>query len=90
MTQFDMFGLELMPGAPLSPAPAVEIECAPIMLRVVPELDAWTRETQRIHLIAHARDLTRLRAAGDTHRVHCILMNAPYVLLKLNGVGGQW
>ncbi len=58
--------------------------------RGVPELDDWIRFTQRIHIIAHARDLTRLRAAGDEHRVHCILQNAPYVLLKLNGLGGQW
>lgn len=97
MNQFDMFGQDPELAAPrraLAPQPtypaAVEIEPAEITLRVAPELDAWTRETQRIHLIAHARDLTRLRAAGDAHRVHCILQNAPYVLLKLNGLGGQW
>lgn len=97
MTQFDMFGEDLptvavslpLPPEPTYP-PAVDLEPVPLELRVKPELDAWTRETQRIHIIAHARDLTRLRAAGDTHRVHCILQNAPYVLQKLNGLGGQW
>ena len=97
MTQFDMFGGDPAPAAarralPPEPTypPAVDLEPVPLELRVKPELDAWTRETQRIHIIAHARDLTRLRAAGDAHRVHCILQNAPYVLLKLNGLGGQW
>lgn len=97
MTQFDMFAEDPRPAAacrslPPEPTypPAAELEPVPLELRVKPELDAWTRETQRIHIIAHARDLTRLRAAGDAHRVHCILQNAPYVLLKLNGLGGQW
>lgn len=97
MTQFDMFGEDPQPAMarralPPEPTyhPAVELEPVPIELRVKPELDAWTREAQRIHIIAHARDLTRLRAAEDAHRVHSILQNAPYVLLKLNGLGGQW
>jgi hypothetical protein len=79
------------PPVPRAPEPVIEPpdEAWPV-LREKPELDAWTRESQRIHIIAHARDLTRLRAAGDAHRVHCILQNAPYVLLKLNGLGGQW
>jgi hypothetical protein len=97
MNQFDMFGEDLVPAPllrALAPTPtypaAIEIEPVELKLRVAPELDAWTRETQRIHIIAHARDLTRLREAGDAHRVHCIIQNAPYVLLKLNGLGGQW
>lgn len=97
MTQFDMFREDPQSAAarrtpPIEPTypPAVELEPMPLELRVKPELDAWTRETQRILIIAHARDLARLRAAGDSHRVHCVLRNAPYVLLKLNGLGGQW
>lgn len=48
------------------------------------ELDAWTRSTQRIYLLyligAIARGVYR-----DSSEA-----NAPFVLMKLNGLGGEW
>lgn len=48
------------------------------------ELDAWTRSTQRIYLLyligAIARGVYRESSEA----------NAPYVLMKLNGLGGEW
>lgn len=59
--------------APASPMPAAK-----------PQLDAWTRETQRLYLLyligAIARGIYRESSEG----------NAPYVLMKLNGLGGEW
>lgn len=48
------------------------------------ELDAWTRNTQRIYL---------LYLVGATHSMtyrESSIANARYVLLKLNGMGGEW
>lgn len=48
------------------------------------ELDAWTRTTQRIYLLYLIGAIARgvYRDASEA--------NAPYVLMKLNGLGGQW
>lgn len=93
MTQFDMFGTDLLRVAArraLAPEPtyppAVELKPVLLKLRVEPALDAWMHLTQWIRIIGHARDLTRLRAASDFHRIHYIVPNALYMLLKLSGV----
>lgn len=48
------------------------------------ELDAWARVTPRIYLLyligAIARGIYRESSEA----------NAPYVLMKLNGLGGEW
>ncbi|WP_454825383.1 hypothetical protein [Paraburkholderia xenovorans] len=48
------------------------------------ELDAWNRTTQRIYLLYLIGAIERgvYRDASEA--------NAPYVLMKLNGLGGQW
>ncbi|MFD1557038.1 hypothetical protein ACFSHT_15665 [Paraburkholderia silviterrae] len=49
-----------------------------------PELDAWTRTTQRVYL---------LYLVGATHSMtyrDSSIANVRYVLLKLNGLGGEW
>lgn len=63
---------------------------APEPPRAKPELDAWTRETQRLYLTNLARDVHRYRAAGNEHSAYACAHNARGVLHKLNGLGGQW
>lgn len=84
--QFDMFALEAEPII-VAPEPPPAAPAAPAE---PPELDAWTRETQRIYLTNLAREIPRHQAAGDAHRVHACTHNARHVLMKLNGLGGQW
>jgi hypothetical protein len=55
-----------------------------------PELDAWTRETQRLYLTNLVRDVDRYRAQGNEHGAYACASNARGVLHKLNGLGGQW
>jgi hypothetical protein len=55
-----------------------------------PELDAWTRVTQRAYLTNLARDVHRYRAQGNDTSAHACNFNARGVLHKLNGLGGQW
>lgn len=49
-----------------------------------PELSMWVRETQRIYLLYLIGAIQRL-----TYR-ESSLANIRYVLLKLNGLGGEW
>lgn len=61
--------------------------------REKPELDTWTRETQRTYLtnIARRSQVYRERGRiGDDHALFAETHNARYVLLKLNGMAGQW
>jgi hypothetical protein len=62
----------------------VEIGTAP------PELDAWTRTTQRMYLTNLVRDVPRYKAEGNEHSAYACSHNARGVLMKLNGMGGQW
>lgn len=100
MSQFDLFG-EVVEEAPLALAPplldvraqhlaAIDAlpeklrpQCAPVPT-TTPKLDEWTRTTQRSYLLylvgAIARGIYR-----DSSEA-----NAPYVLAKLNGLGGEW
>ncbi|MFM0163889.1 hypothetical protein PQR39_26180 [Paraburkholderia sediminicola] len=104
--QFDIFGDPDPIEAAPAPAPkneraqitaqhAADIEALPEKLRphcapavTVPtgkaELDEWTRTSQRSYLLylvgAVARGIYR-----DSSEA-----NAPYVLMKLNGLGGEW
>ena len=61
-------------------------QCAPALPvpTAKPQIDEWTRTTQRLHLLylvgAIARGVYR-----DADKA-----NAPYVLAKLNGLGGEW
>lgn len=105
MSQLDMFGDPEPMGASAPPAPdatavlraqhAELIELLPEKLRPqcapaapVPtggtQLEQWARVTQRIYLLylvgAIARGIYR-----DSSEA-----NAPYVLMKLNGLGGEW
>jgi hypothetical protein len=48
------------------------------------ELEEWTRVTQRIYLLYLVGAIARV-----TYRESSIA-NARYVLMKLNGLGGQW
>jgi len=105
MSQLDMFGDPEPIAASASPAPdassvlraqhAELIELLPEKLRPqcapaapVPtggaQLEQWVRVTQRIYLLylvgAIARGVYR-----DSSEA-----NAPYVLMKLNGLGGEW
>jgi hypothetical protein len=97
MSQFDLFGSESAVAAPplrsLPPAPtyppAVEVDQAPLQLRVRPELDGWTCTTHRIYLTNLARRLTAVREAGNEHLVFANTSNAREILLKLNGMAGQ-
>ncbi|WP_172173314.1 hypothetical protein, partial [Paraburkholderia elongata] len=61
-------------------------QCAPAtpVPTAKPQLDEWTRTTQRSYLMylvgAIARGIYRETSEA----------NAPYVLAKLNGLGGEW
>lgn len=103
--QFDIFGdpepIEAPPAAPkderaqITAQHAADIEALPEKLRpqcaavasvptAKPQLDEWTRATQRLYLLylvgAIARGIYR-----DSSEA-----NAPYVLMRLNGLGGEW
>lgn len=103
--QFDIFGdpepIAAPPAAPLDERAQIaaqhasDIEALPEKLRpqcapaapvptAKPQLDEWTRTTQRLYLLylvgAIARGVYR-----DSSEA-----NAPYVLMKLNGLGGEW
>lgn len=101
--QVDLFGdLEPMPATPVVDEHAqvvarhaAAVEALPEKLRPScipavpmptskPDLDAWTRNTQRIYL---------LYLVGAIHSMtyrESSIANARYVLLKLNGLGGEW
>ena len=80
--QFDIF------GEPETIAAVPEIlrpHCAPAPVPTAkPHLDEWTRTTQRSYLLwltgAIARGIYRESSEA----------NAPYVLMKLNGLAGEW
>lgn len=103
MSQFDLFGDPVEEAPPALADPMDEVraqhraaidelpeklrpQCAPV--GAVPgskaELDEWTRTSQRSYLLwligAIARGIYR-----DSSEA-----NAPYVLMKLNGLGGEW
>ncbi|HDR9163652.1 TPA: hypothetical protein QDB28_004056 [Burkholderia vietnamiensis] len=62
----------------------------PIAPRATPQLDDWIRRTQRIYLTGMARRIPAHRARGDEQRAAAEAHNARFVLLKLNGMGGEW
>lgn len=101
MSEFDLFGDPI--ESPSAVAPHAEQRaqhlaaidalpeklrprCAPVgqMPTTQPELDEWTRTSQRSYLLwligAIARGMYREPSEA----------NAPYVLMKLNGLGGEW
>jgi hypothetical protein len=100
--QFDIFGdPEPITALTAEPPPealsphAAAIAALPEILRpqcvpaapvptTKPQLDEWTRTTQRIYLLylvgAIARGIYRESSEA----------NAPYVLMKLNGLAGEW
>src|SRR5258708_31069328 len=104
--QFDIFGDTDPDVAPAPTAPkderaqitaqhAADIEALPEKLRpqcapaapvptTKPQLDEWTRTTQRSYLLYLVGAISRgiYRESSEA--------NAPYVLLKLNGLGGEW
>lgn len=48
------------------------------------DLDAWTRRTQRIYLLYLVGAIQRVVYRESS------ITNVRYVLLKLNGLGGEW
>ncbi|MCG5072223.1 hypothetical protein [Paraburkholderia tagetis] len=95
--QFDMFAEAPVeaPVATVGQTHADRIAALPEVLRPrcdpaapmptkQPELDAWTRETQRIYLLYLVGAIKCI-----TYR-ESSLANIRYVLLKLNGLGGEW
>jgi hypothetical protein len=104
--QLDIFGDPDPVASPAPAAPkderaqiaaqhAADIEALPEKLRphsapaasvptTKPQLDDWTRSTQRLYLLylvgAIARGIYRESSEA----------NAPYVLMKLNGLAGEW
>ena len=60
--------------------------CAPAMPvpTAKPQLDEWTRTTQRLYLLYLVGAIARgvYRESSEA--------NAPYVLMKLNGLAGEW
>jgi len=97
MSQFDLFGdPEPVATAPTQAvAHAQLIAAQPEKLRptcapAVPmptgkaELDEWTRVTQRAYLLYLVGAIARI-----TYRESSIA-NARHVLMKLNGLGGDW
>ncbi|MBN3839321.1 hypothetical protein [Burkholderia sp. Ac-20349] len=67
-------------------APAAE----PIVPRAMPQLDDFIRRTQRIYLTGMARRIPAHHASGDEQRAAAETHNARFVLLKLNGMAGEW
>jgi hypothetical protein len=98
--QFDMFAEEAVetepaPVEPIARALTQAIAALPEVLRPRceparpvpaggPELDAWTRETQRIYLLYLVGAIQCLRYRESS------IANVRYVLGKLNGLGGEW
>jgi hypothetical protein len=98
--QFDMFGEEEVETveAPVDPyvqAHADKIAALPELLRPKCEpalptpaggaaLDEWTRQTQRLYLLYLVGACQRLEYRESS------LHNVRYVLLKLNGLAGEW
>lgn len=100
MSQFDLFGdpvgeatasddtsVHDEHAAKIAELPeALRPNCAPSKPR--PEggaqLDAWTRETQRLYLLYLIGAIQRL-----TYR-ESSLANIGPILMKLNGLGGEW
>lgn len=68
-----------LPPAYIPPIPVARRPDAP-----GPQLDAWTRETQRHYLRYLIGAIARI-----TYRESSIA-NARHVLMKLNGIGGEW
>jgi hypothetical protein len=98
--QFDMFAEEAVEtvAAPVDPfvkAHAERIAALPEILRPRcepalpmptggPALDEWTRHTQRLYLLYLVGACQRLEYRESS------LHNVRYVLVKLNGLGGEW
>ncbi|MCA8037069.1 hypothetical protein LGM46_29300 [Burkholderia arboris] len=57
---------------------------------VRPQLDDWVRRTQRLYLTEMARHIPAHRASGNELRARAEEHNARFVLLKLNGMAGEW
>ncbi|KVW05379.1 hypothetical protein WL99_28770 [Burkholderia cepacia] len=55
--------------------------------QVATQHDDWVARTQRRYLVNMARRMPGLRARGDAHRAAA---EARFVLLKLNGMAGEW
>jgi hypothetical protein len=67
--------------------PPVHIPPSPVAKKPAgegPQLDAWTRETQRHYLLYLIGAIPRL-----TYR-ESFTIHARAVLVKLNGLGGEW
>ena len=80
MSQLDMFAEPAVaPSAYVPPIPVAQRPEVPGA-----QLDAWTRETQRHYLRYLIGAIERL-----TYRESSIA-NARYVLMKLNGLAGEW
>ncbi|WP_186083618.1 hypothetical protein [Burkholderia gladioli] len=98
--QFDLFGDSAVaeePAAPIVAAPpawpAAEANPEPRATEALAargEPDTWARESQRLYLTNMARRLPIHKAQGETHRAAVIVHNAPYILMKLNGMAGVW
>lgn len=95
MNQPDMFGDPVPVAAAPATTHAQVIAAQPEKLRptcapVVPmptgkaELEEWTRVTQRTYLLYLVGAIARV-----TYRESSIA-NARHVLMKLNGLGGEW
>jgi hypothetical protein len=98
--QFDMFVEEAVEAVPAPPEPiaqalAEKIAALPEVLRpkceparpvpaAGPALDEWTRHTQRIYLLYLVGAIQCLKYRESS------IANARQVLLKLNGLGGEW
>ena len=97
--QFDMFGGDAVEEEttinPFAQAHADKIAALPEVLRPKCDparrmpaggaaLDEWTRHTQRLYLLYLVGACQRLEYRESS------LHNARYVLVKLNGLGGEW
>jgi hypothetical protein len=98
--QFDMFAEEATeavetPVDPFVQAHVDKIAALPEILRprcepalpvptAGPALEAWTRHTQRLYLLYLVGACQCLQYRESS------VANVPYVLLKLNGLGGEW
>ena len=99
--QIDLFAEPASPAAATSDTPSAAerhraaIAAQPEILRpcdaaaeprpdTQSDLDAWTRRTQRIYLLYLVGAIQRL-----TYRESSIA-NVRHVLVKLNGLGGEW
>jgi hypothetical protein len=97
--QTDLFGDLFVEVATVEPTPpsahAERIAALPEILRPRcepalpmpsggPALDEWTRHTQRLYLLYLVGACQRLQYRESS------LHNVRYVLVKLNGLGGEW